>query len=296
MSKNVTLVLSSGGARGLAHIGVIEKLLERGYEISSIVGCSIGAVIGGFYSAGKLDEYREWVVKLDRLDVFGLLDFTFSTQGFVKGEKIFKVLEEIMEDQQIEDLRIPYCAIATDIKAKEEAVFKTGSLYNAMKASVAIPTVIRPVNIDGTYYVDGAITNPVPINYAKRMKGELLVVSDVNGIFPYEKLVVDEKLEKKKKEDYNKKIQSFLSKWSKLLPGGESETKNKFGFFDLVNDSIDLMQDKMTSLLVEKYKPEMLVQVSRNAASTFEFYKAQELIDAGKHAADQAITKYEHQL
>ncbi|MFT6865947.1 MAG: NTE family protein [Cyclobacteriaceae bacterium] len=291
MSKKVALVLSSGGARGLAHIGVIEALLENDYEISSIAGSSIGAVVGAFYAAGKLDEYREWAVELDRLDVFKLIDFTFSVQGFVKGEKIFKTLEKIMPDQKIEDLRIPYCALATDIQEKCETVFNSGSIYQAMKASVAIPTVIKPVAINGKNYIDGGVTNPIPISHAKRTEGDILVVSNVNAIIPYVKVIHDVRKERKETETYNQKIQQFVNKWGNLLPGSGTETKNKLGFFDILNESIDLMQDKLTSLILEKHKPDILVSISRNAGSTFDFYKAKELIEAGKIAALEAIKK-----
>ncbi len=289
MAKKVALVLSSGGARGLAHIGVIEALLENDYEITSIAGSSMGSVIGAFYAAGKLEEYREWAVELDRLDVFNLIDFTFSVQGFVKGEKIFKTLEKLMPDQKIEDLRIPYCALATDIQDKSESIFKTGSIYQAMKASVAIPTVIKPVKINGKNYIDGGVTNPVPIEHVSRSENDILVVSNVNAIMPYIKEVKDEKKEQKEAESYNQKIQQFVNKWSSLLPGGGPETKNKLGFFDILNESIDLMQDKLTSLLLEKHKPDLQINISRNAASTFEFYKAKELIEAGKVATLKAL-------
>jgi NTE family protein len=288
MAQKVALVLSSGGARGMAHIGVIESLLKNGYEISSIAGSSIGAVVGAFYAAGKLDEYREWLEQLDRLDVFNLIDFTFSVQGFVKGEKVFKSLEKIMPDQQIEDLRIPYCALATDIQEKKEAVFESGSVYRAMKASVAIPTVIKPVRIDGKNYLDGGVTNPIPIDHVKRNEGDILVVSNVNAILPYIKVVADDKKEKQENDSYNKKIQQFINKWSNLLPGGGTETRNKLGFFDILNDSIDLMQDKLTSLMLEKHRPDLLINTSRDACSTFEFYKAREIIAAGENAFEKA--------
>ncbi len=283
MPQKVALVLSSGGARGLAHIGVIESLLENGYEISSISGSSIGSVVGAFYAAGKLPEYREWVCNLERLDVFNLIDFTFSVQGFIKGEKVFKTLEKIIPDQRIEELRIPFAAVTTDIKNKQEKVFTTGSMYEAIKASVAIPTVIKPVTIDGVAFIDGGVTNPIPVEHVKRTEGDILVVSNVNAILPYKKSVKQLQLEKKESERYNQRIQSFLSDWSKKLPGA-SPVDKKLGFFDILNESIDLMQDKLTSLLLEKHKPDILINISRECASTFEFYKAKELIDVGREA------------
>ncbi len=286
MSKKVALVLSSGGARGLAHIGVIEELEAQGYEITSIAGSSMGAVVGAFYACGKLKEYKKWAINLDRYDVFKLIDFTFSVQGFVKGEKVFNTLQSVIPDCKIEDMRIPFAAVVTDIHSKKEVVFTTGSMYQAVKASVAIPTVIKPVTIDGVEYIDGGVTNPIPIDHVKRHQGDILVVSNVNAMIPFEKKTInsDVKLE----ESYNEKIQSFITKWGKLLPGS-SDVSKKLGFFDILNESIDLMQDRLTSLLLEKHHPDILINISREISSTFDFYKAKRLIEIGKSKCAEVI-------
>ncbi len=286
MSKKVALVLSSGGARGLAHIGVIEALESNGYEITSIAGSSIGAVVAAFHACGELEKYKEWAINLDRYDVFKLIDFTFSVQGFVKGEKVFKTLEKLIPDRKIEDLKIPFAALVTDIDAKKEVVFDKGSMYQAVKASVAIPTVIRPVTINKVQYIDGGVTNPIPIEHVKRHEGDLLVVSNVNAIKPFES--IENKPTEKEVASYNEKIQSFISNWGKLLPGS-TEVSKKLGFFDILNDSIDLMQDRLTSLLLEKHRPDILINISRDAASTFEFFRAKELIEVGKVQFEKAL-------
>lgn len=288
MSQKVALVLSSGGARGLAHIGVIEALEANGYEISSIAGSSMGAVVGAFYAAGKLEEYKNWVLHLDRYDVFKLIDFTFSVQGFIRGEKVFKTLQGFIPDVNIEELKIPYCAIATDLPAKSQKVFTTGSMYAALKASIAIPTVIKPVVIGESRYIDGGVINPIPIEHVQRQAGDILVVSNVNAIKPYQPRVINEEKEASELSRYNKQIQNFLNSWKDLLPG-TSEGEKKLGFFDLMNDSIDLMQDRLTSLLLEKHQPDMLIEVSNECASTFEFYKAKELIELGWFAFEEAF-------
>ncbi|MFY0607219.1 MAG: patatin-like phospholipase family protein [Cyclobacteriaceae bacterium] len=286
MSKKVALVLSSGGARGLAHIGVIEALEAKGYEITSVSGSSMGAVVGAFYACGKLNEYKKWAINLDRYDVFKLIDFTFSVQGFVKGEKVFNALQSVIPDCNIEDMRIPFAAVVTDIQSKKEEVFTTGSMYQAVKASVAIPTVIKPVKIGGVEYIDGGVTNPIPIDHVKRQSGDILVVSNVNAIMPYEKQ--ETVAYRKQEESYNEKIQSFINKWGKLLPGS-SDVSKKLGFFDILNESIDLMQDRLTSLLLEKHNPDLRIDISREACSTFEFYKAKRLIEIGKNKCEEAI-------
>ena len=165
MSKSVALVLSSGGARGVAHIGVIEGLLEGGYKIESISGSSMGAVVGAVYAAGKLPNFKEWISNLDKIDVFKLMDFTLSTQGFVRGEKVFNELKKFIGDRNIEDLSIPISIIATDIVGKKEVVFQKGELFTALRASAAIPSVLKPSIIDGIELVDGGLYNPIPISH-----------------------------------------------------------------------------------------------------------------------------------
>lgn len=289
MPKKVALVLSSGGARGLAHIGVIERLVEEGYQISSISGSSIGAVIGAFYACGKLDLYKKWVLELERLDLFKLFDFTFSVQGFIRGEKVFNELQKIIPDVNIEDMDIPFVAVATDAKAKQEVVFKKGSMYKALRASTAIPTVLKPLCIDGMELIDGGVSNPIPVDKVKRNDGDILIVSNVNANIPYEPQIAPIKVEAET-NSYEKKLNDFLNKWGKLLPGSSTATK-KLGFFDLLNRSIDMMQDKLTTVILDKYQPDILINVSSDACSTFEFYKAKEIIEAGREAFDKCWEK-----
>ncbi|MGI9543058.1 MAG: patatin-like phospholipase family protein [Cyclobacteriaceae bacterium] len=139
MSKSIALVLSSGGARGVAQIGVIEELENRGIKINAIAGSSMGALIGGLYAAGKLPIYKEWVCRMTRMDVFDLVDFTFSTQGFIRGDRVFKEMKKLIDDCNIEDLDIPFAAVASNLKNHQEIVFTKGSLYRALRASMAIP-------------------------------------------------------------------------------------------------------------------------------------------------------------
>ena len=147
----ISLVLGSGGARGYAHIGVIKELEAQGYEIGSIAGSSMGALIGGVYAAGKLDAYRDWVSPLERMDVFRLLDWTLSGGGFIKGNRIIDALRDLVGATDIEDLPIPYTAVAVDIDAQREVWFSSGPLFDAIRASIAIPTLLRPAPLPGTH-------------------------------------------------------------------------------------------------------------------------------------------------
>ncbi|MFY0685909.1 MAG: patatin-like phospholipase family protein [Cyclobacteriaceae bacterium] len=290
-NRNIALVLSSGGARGLAHIGVIRALQENNYQISSVAGSSIGALVGAFHACGALDKYTDWVCNLDRMDVFNLVDFTFSVQGFVKGEKVFKELKKVIPDHAIEDMSIPFAAVTTDILSKTEVVMNSGSMYEAIRASTAIPTVIKPLQIGDANLIDGGVLNPIPVNRVSRVDGDLLLVSNVNANKPYKPKLNTLKA-KEREESYLNMLDGFKQKWSKLLPGSKSP-KEKLGYFELLNRSIDLMQDQLTGYLLDQYRPDMQVDISRDVCSTFEFYRAHELIDLGYQTCLETIELFE---
>ena len=190
--NNIALVLSSGGARGVAHIAVIEELLKSGNQITSIAGASMGAVIGGIYAAGKLPEFTNWLSDLDYWDVFNLLDFSISSKGFIKGEKVFKQTEPFIPKVNIEDLDIPFIAVAADIVNKKQVVYDSGDLKSAIRASVSIPTLLHPIKTNSSIIVDGGVVNPIPADLVKRQPGDKLVVVDVNANVPYVKPIVKE--------------------------------------------------------------------------------------------------------
>ncbi|MTI22337.1 phospholipase [Fulvivirga sp. RKSG066] len=283
MKKQVHLVLSSGGARGVAHIGVIEALLEEGFEIKSIAGSSMGAVVGGVYAAGKLPEYREWMCNLDKIDVFKLMDFTFSMQGFVRGERVFNQMKSFIPECNIEDLNIPFTAVATNIINKEEVIFRSGSLYKALRASASIPSVLKPVLLDDMELVDGGVINPIPIQHVQPEDGDLVVVSDVNADVPC--TMVEPTLTEKSR------FAPLLEKWNTLFPKNNNKTK-RLSYFDLIAKSIDLMQDRISTLTLNQSKADIVVAISRETCGTFEFYRSKELINYGKSEFKKELSKY----
>ena len=211
MKKNVSLVLSGGGARGIAHIGVIEELEKQGFNIKSISGTSMGSLVGAVYAVGKMQEYKNWIYTLDRLDVLKLIDFTFSSQGLVKGDRVFKKMKEFIPDTNIEELDIHYAATAADIINNKEVVFTKGSIYDAVRASVAIPTVFTPVITENSVLVDGGVMNNVPISHVKRTKNDLLIVVYVNADIPVNRPPVSKKEKAKKESVYLKRIKKFYN-------------------------------------------------------------------------------------
>lgn len=289
--KTVALVLSSGGARGMAHIGAIEELEYRGYEITSIAGSSIGSVIGGAYASGALAEYEKWISGFEKIDILKLMDFTVSKRGFIRGEKVLNAMRDIFPDTNIEDLKIPLTIIGTDITNHKEIIYDKGSLYTAIRASIAIPTVMAPHRQGEIEVVDGGVINPFPIDRIKRHDDDIIVGINLNYPEPYNN---PEKTLKLKEDEDNKykRIREFMNeKWPGFF--NHKEEKNQLGFFDLLTSSLWVLQEKVTELYINQYHPEVVVNISRYSSDTFGFYRAKELIDYGRAQAKKALDEYE---
>ena len=293
--KTVSLVLSSGGARGLAHVGVIEELEKRGYEIIEIAGCSAGALVGGMYAAGKMPEFKDWICNLDRVDVFSLMDFTFSSRGFIKGEKVYSALKKVVPDCQIEDLSIPFSCNAVEVHTGKEYVFRKGSLYKAIRASGSIPSVFLPAKIEKNHFIDGGVLNPVPISLLSDPEETLVVVVDVNGL-ENEFIPPPQKDESGKQfislpswlKDYQSKMRQFFPDEKK------AESKTAYSSLELVTRSFDLLQDRFCELLLEKYPVGVKIKISRKQAGTLEFHRSAEMIEIGRLKAKEALDQLEY--
>jgi NTE family protein len=254
MKQKVGLVLSGGGARGIAHLGVIETLEENGFEISSISGTSMGALVGAIYANGQLKAYKDWLYSLKKIDVFKLMDFTLSKQGFVKGDKIFKKMSEFIGDRRFEDLAIPLTVTATNISLKKEVVFNKGSIIDAVRASVSIPTVFTPVKKDGHFLIDGGVVNNLPISNLIRTENDIVVVSDVTANNP------------------------------------SANIKLKLNYIDIVSKSIMMLIEKVSEHTIELYQPEIVVQISGDSAGLLDFHKAKKMLELGRKVTADALT------
>lgn len=282
MQKSVALVLSSGGSRGLTQIGVINKLEEHGFKITSLAGSSIGSLIGGLYAMGKLTEYAEWLISINKRDVWGFMDFTFSTHGLLKGEKVFDKMKNFIPDMKIEDMAIPFAAVATDILNEKEVVFTQGSYYEAVRASIAIPAVFLPVEQKNSILIDGGVLHPVPTQFVVRNPGDLLVVVNLYG----------DKIEKKPADEKTDKpgyLSSMFDAFSKLIPTADKES---MGYFSLLSATSSAMLQRIVQLSIEKAKPDIVINIPVDCANTFDFYKASQLIDLGAAQAEKAIQIY----
>lgn len=299
----VALVLSSGGARGIAHIGVIQELEKLGYEISSICGSSIGAVIGGLYAAGKLNEYKDWICSLDRMDVFNLMDFNIRSFGFIKGEKVFKHMADWLENINIEDLRMPFTCIATDIYNRKEQIFNEGNLLKAIRASVAIPGMLPPVEYPSGYFFDGGVSNPIPINRIKRTENDLLIAVDLNAFVPNFKneiKISSKNLHKNSKTADDSRLGRLKMVFQNaILPiqsGVPKKTKENPSYFSVMNGMFDMMQEQISSYTIEAYPPDILVKIPRDICSTFEFHRSNYLVELGKTEIRKALNISENSI
>ena len=279
-TRDVALVLSSGGARGLAHIGAIEELLAQGYHITSIAGCSMGALIGGVYAAGKLEDFREWMKTIDRKRMLELTDFSFSLNHLVKGSRIIEAIMEFVPDVLIEDLPIPYCAVATDWIAGQEVVFRKGSLFEAIRASISLPTFYEPVQRDGMILIDGGVTNPIPLNRVERHEGDLLIGIDVSGHDYKTQWEIQQELTEKRKHSTSLSQQIL----NRLLPDHLD-----FNYYTMLSRVSSLMIRQNSLLMAQLTKPDVLVDIQMARYGGFDYDKSEKIIAIGRQKTRQTL-------
>lgn len=298
--KTVSLALGSGGARGMAHIGVIRWLEDNGYTISTIAGSSIGALVGGIYAADKLDAYEHWVKALRKTDVLRLLDFAYSRAGLFSGDRIMHKLRDMLGDAMIEDLSISFTAVATDLDNGREVWINKGSLFDAIRASIAIPSVFTPVKYHGRIIVDGGVLNPVPIAPTMRDMSDLTIAVSLSGRdVPHDELFPEKPRPSEEEAKYHQAISRFIDNlqrynadyqqtFDKFMQG----LKDRFGIepeeggdetsvVDVMTRSIESMQHTITRFKLAAYNPDFVLEVPANACTLFDFHRAGELIDLG---------------
>lgn len=320
MSKtSVALVLGSGGARGYAHIGVIEEIERRGYAIECISGCSMGAVIGGVYAAGALPAYKEWVSGLDYLDVLRLLDFGFGGLGAIRGERIFARMVEIIGQVNIEDLPIPFTAVSTDLTRQQEVWFQQGDLQEAMRASAAIPGLLAPVRQGNLVLVDGGLLNPLPINPVVASRCDLIMAVNLNSTHTngYQLPVIERPAP----------VRQHLEQWMETLgqrgwwpKGNGAQQAGKNGatrqsaaklpppdetagvaggaegpasMLELLYTSFEVMQASLSKYKIAGYPPDVVFDVPKRLCRFYDFQRAPELIELGRMVASDTLDRFE---
>jgi NTE family protein len=286
-ATTVSLVLGSGGARGLAHIGVIQWLTEQGYEIRSIAGSSIGALVGGIYAARKLEVYAEWVSALERMHVLRLLDPAFGRNGLIKGDRIIGVLRELIGDCAIEDLPLSFTAVAADLESGEEVWLREGRLFDAIRASIATPLVFTPVRHGARTLFDGALVNPLPVAPTVNDATDLTIAVSLNGpaVTPAAPAANNPPVDGS--AAYRRRLRGFVDR----LPLTRKSEVRMRGLFDVALTSMQTMHDTIARLTLAGCAPDVTVEIARNACAYHEFWRAQELIALGRERAALALTK-----
>ncbi|UPR53427.1 patatin-like phospholipase family protein [Vibrio cyclitrophicus] len=286
MEKTISLVLGSGGARGLVHVGIIRWLIEHGYQIKSISGCSIGALIGGVYAAGKLDEFEEWVTSIDQSDMAMMLDFSWQSSGIFKGDKIIDTLRGLIGEISIEDLPIPYTAVAANVADEKEVWLQSGSLFDAIRASISLPLFFTPHVINGEALIDGGVLNPVPIAPTFGDKTDFTLAVNLGGepeILQQEVIPVSLPT---KESNLHEKVVHFIDNL-----GSSVKSKMSFNFaaYDIANQAFDAMQSTIARQKLAAYPADITLELPRNACGTLEFDRSQEMIDRGYHLAQAKL-------
>lgn len=264
MGKNVALVLSSGGPRGFAYIGAIEELLSRGYNITSVAGCSVGSLIGGVYAAGGLENFKGWLYSLDNLRMLRLLDLSISKSYLMKGERLMATIRKVVPEVNLEDMAVPYVAVAADLYTGEQVIFREGPLYDAIRASISIPSMLRPVKWRGRVLVDGGIVNTLPLSLVKRNPGDILVAFDVNEI--------------------------ERSSVGSLMHGKIAEDN----YISIIDRCFSIANHVIARQDAEINPPDVLVKMPLDAyTSIMDYVKGEEIAEKGRALMAEALDRYE---
>lgn len=285
-SKKVALVLASGGARGMAHIGAIEELEARGYEITSIAGASIGAMIAGMYASGRLEEAKQWFLQIDKQRILQMGDLSLSLSHLVKGEKVINELQKVVPDCRIEDLNIPCTIVASDMVNSEEVLFEQGSLWEAIRASISIPLFFKPVKQGDKVLVDGGVLNALPLDRVRRTEGDLLVAMNISARDTMQ-------LEEVKHATLPKFITDIPAMNKFLEDTHQSELSPSVNYISLLNRMTDMMIQHNTMMMTRLMHPDILAEMPQGAYSTFAFDQTALLIEHGRRLMHEAIDRYE---
>lgn len=300
-SKNVALALASGGPRGFAYIGAIEELQKRGYTITSIAGASAGSLVGGIYAAGGLPAFKEWLFGLDPVKVVALMDFSISKNYLVKGEKVINAIKERVPDINIEDLPIPFAAVATDLYTGEEVVFREGPLFDAIRASISIPSMFKPAEWKGRTLVDGGMVNTLPLNRVQRTPGDILIGFNVNQIDAAEiQGFLDSRaalVESRSEMTLIQRIQSNLQEFRLVSDGREEHlpVDASDNYFSILQRSFGIMNCSIARIGIELTPPDILVSLPFDSYhGVYGYSHAPEIVEKGRELMAEALDKYEN--
>lgn len=289
----IGLALGSGAARGWAHIGVLNELRDRGIEPAVITGTSIGAFVGAAYVSGYLEQLQQWVCGLTRRDILRYMDVQLFAGGFITGTTQKKIIREKLGDFNIESLKTPYAAVATNLKTGREVWFQQGSLVDAVHASVALPGLFSPVHVNGQWLVDGGLVNPVPVSVCRALGAEVVIAVNLNSDIVGKHLKerdFEEEEEEETGASENLTIMGFMEQVKRNLFKDEdsfvsrlwTKQQEKPGVFDVLVGSINIMQDRITRSRLAGDPPELMLAPRLSQLGLMEFDRAEEAIKEGR--------------
>lgn len=286
---NVALVLSSGGARGYAHVGAIKALEERGYHITSVAGASMGALVGGVYCTGKIDELTKWFCQLTKREVLSLIDISLAKSYVMKGDKLMTTIGKMVKNARIEKLNIPFRAIAADLATQREVVFSKGSIERAIRSSISMPSVLKPIEVAHHVLIDGGIVNPLPLNRVPRHEGDILV--SVNVSAPASEDIEEKREAERKKKREESGLLSMKRMIQAIIP--DRATSN---YMTLISSAIALQIQRHTVLSQKLTPPDIAINIPMNRFGVFDFDQAADIIRIGYEETLKAIDLYEKNL
>ena len=282
---SIVLALGGGGARGLAQIGVIEVLQARGLDIEAVAGTSCGALVGGAFAAGKLDELRDWMTRTSRREMLRLLDPGLGRPAMFTGTRLVRALREVVGEPRIEDLPIDFTAVAVDLLRQREVWLRRGDLWDALRASFAIPGIFTPLNMGGMELVDGGLLAPLPITATRLAGAHRVVAVDIHGSTPQRRdepvRVVDAKADEP--------AVGLLGRWMDRFGEEAATPTHRFGLMEVMSRALDTMQERIARVQLALEPPELLIRIPRDACQFYEFWRAAELIDIGRREAEKAL-------
>ena len=299
--KNVALALASGGPRGFAYIGAIEELQARGYTITSVAGASAGSLVGGIFAAGGLQPFKEWLFSLDPVKVMALMDVSVSKNFLVKGERVIKEIKSFVPDVNIEDLPIPFTAVATDLYTGEEVVFRKGPLFSAIRASISIPSMFKPVKWKGRTLVDGGMVNTFPLNRVQRTPGDILVGFNVNQIDAAQiQGFLDSRaaIAKEKETEHNLLARIQAGMQQRQLEASASNSWIPVGaddnFASILQRSFGIMNCSLSRMGIELTPPDVLASLPYDSYhGVYGYSRAEEIATLGRQLMADALDQYE---
>lgn len=296
MKKDVVLTLSCGGARGLAHIGAIHALEARGYRIRAVAGCSIGSVVGAFYAMGRLDALESFMRTVSTENMANYLDFTLTEQGFIRGGRFIEKLKELAPDCAIESLPVKLSIVAANLTTGRAEVFTRGSVYEAIRASIAIPAVLTPVEKEGVRLVDGSVVNPIPVDLALPGRRELSVAVNLYA-YGNEDIANRPHTHGTKAPTpiaYLREKYKAVRSWrTNLLDNVFSNSGGPAGYVGTIRSIFDLMTQRLIAQTLAAHPVDVVVEVPMLCASVFDFPQADALIRLGHKQADCALNEFE---